>query len=267
MTATKRKSAVKKTSKPPARYNYTDPTTPLPIGPLGRCWWDESAGRWQIGLNEEGQKFVADWLAKWGTTQRLMHAPRSGLRAMYNHAVGLGHTEEEIESAGLEGLVKAAIWWDPARAEFSTTLVWRLREQLGKLVNVRASKGHNAVHVSLSNTHQRDNPETIAGSLSDPTPPPEPSDSMEPIVKALQRLPQRERLVVQLRVLGGRGLEDIGEHFGISKERVRQLERTALYKLSQILGERYGYAPRPSPKAKSPGASRRTQRKAHAHAC
>lgn len=57
----------------------------------------------------------------------------------------------------------------------------------------------------------------------------------------LSRLSPRERKIVRLRfgIEGGKqtSLAEIGHKFGITSERVRQLEKSALYKLKQCLGE------------------------------
>ncbi len=54
---------------------------------------------------------------------------------------------------------------------------------------------------------------------------------------ALGRLNERERQIVQARILGEppRTLQELADHFGISRERVRQLEANALLKLRGVL--------------------------------
>lgn len=56
----------------------------------------------------------------------------------------------------------------------------------------------------------------------------------------LSILSQRERQIIRLRygIKDGKhkSLSEIGNLYGLSKERVRQLERRALYKLKQCLG-------------------------------
>jgi RNA polymerase sigma-32 factor len=55
------------------------------------------------------------------------------------------------------------------------------------------------------------------------------------LVGALDRLPMRERRIVEARQLGESSLtlEDLGREFGVSKERVRQLEQRALDRLKR----------------------------------
>jgi len=54
----------------------------------------------------------------------------------------------------------------------------------------------------------------------------------------LRHLPERERTVLQLRYGldggGARTLDDVGAHFGVSRERVRQIEADALARLAEI---------------------------------
>lgn len=60
--------------------------------------------------------------------------------------------------------------------------------------------------------------------------------------EALARLNERERLIIQMRKLDEAGvtLEVLGERLGVSKERVRQIEATAMEKLRRTLLELVG---------------------------
>jgi len=60
------------------------------------------------------------------------------------------------------------------------------------------------------------------------------------LADALANLPERERLVLELRFgigsdEGERSLEQVGKHLGLTRERVRQLESTALDRLARML--------------------------------
>jgi RNA polymerase sigma-32 factor len=57
------------------------------------------------------------------------------------------------------------------------------------------------------------------------------------VVEALARLDQRERYIIEQRVMSDRPLtlKELGEHFGFSRERARQLEIRAKEKLKQEL--------------------------------
>jgi RNA polymerase sigma-32 factor len=56
---------------------------------------------------------------------------------------------------------------------------------------------------------------------------------------ALERLDPRERFIIESRLLNEKKvtLKSLGEHFGFSRERARQLELRAMEKLKQALGE------------------------------
>src|SRR5258707_12822248 len=56
---------------------------------------------------------------------------------------------------------------------------------------------------------------------------------------ALDRLDPRERFIIESRLLNEKKvtLKSLGEHFGFSRERARQLELRAMEKLKQALGQ------------------------------
>ncbi len=60
----------------------------------------------------------------------------------------------------------------------------------------------------------------------------------EDVERALNSLPQREREVIELRFgLNGakpRTLEEVGQHFGVTRERIRQIENTTLKRLESL---------------------------------
>lgn len=58
------------------------------------------------------------------------------------------------------------------------------------------------------------------------------------LAAALRKLPTREAMIIRERHLSeeGRTLEDLGRQLGVSKERVRQLERRALFTLQGMAG-------------------------------
>ena len=61
----------------------------------------------------------------------------------------------------------------------------------------------------------------------------------ERVLEALGRLDPRERYIIEQRIMNDRPmtLKELGEHFGFSRERARQLEIRAKAKLEQELGE------------------------------
>ena len=58
-------------------------------------------------------------------------------------------------------------------------------------------------------------------------------------MEALGRLDPRERYIIEMRVMQDKPmtLKELGEHFGFSRERARQLEIRAKAKLEAELGE------------------------------
>src|SRR5205085_615121 len=61
----------------------------------------------------------------------------------------------------------------------------------------------------------------------------------ERVLEALSRLDPRERYIIEMRVMQDKPmtLKELGEHFGFSRERARQLEIRAKAKLEAELGE------------------------------
>lgn len=60
---------------------------------------------------------------------------------------------------------------------------------------------------------------------------------MAKVRKAMGSLSPRARMVIQRRCgEDGVTLEELGEHFGVSKERIRQIQNTSLYKLRSMVG-------------------------------
>ena len=59
------------------------------------------------------------------------------------------------------------------------------------------------------------------------------------VLEALSRLDPRERYIIEMRVMQDKPmtLKELGEHFGFSRERARQLEIRAKAKLEAELGE------------------------------
>jgi RNA polymerase sigma-32 factor len=87
----------------------------------------------------------------------------------------------------------------------------------------------------------------LVDSIADDAPGPEDAaldadaarDRARRLADALSALPERERRIVEQRHLGEETplLREIGRGFGVSKERVRQLEKRALERLRRLLRE------------------------------
>jgi RNA polymerase sigma factor (sigma-70 family) len=70
----------------------------------------------------------------------------------------------------------------------------------------------------------------------------EPRDDMlsGTVANALSKLPDREREIVKMRLIDGLKLHEVGEKFGLTKERVRQIQEAAMKKLRELLAEYEG---------------------------
>jgi len=63
-------------------------------------------------------------------------------------------------------------------------------------------------------------------------------DKKKEILNLVTKLPQREKYIIQHRFCDNvLTLQEIGEHLRLTKERVRQLEQSALHKLKRLLAE------------------------------
>jgi RNA polymerase sigma factor (sigma-70 family) len=70
------------------------------------------------------------------------------------------------------------------------------------------------------------------------------------VKETLSRLPLREQTVIRLRFYEEKTLEETGAHFGVTRERARQIEVKALKRLKQLLGEEDYMTPSQRKKAK-----------------
>ncbi len=58
----------------------------------------------------------------------------------------------------------------------------------------------------------------------------------EPLKKALSSISYRERKIILSRIVVGETLETMGDYFGLSRERIRQIEKRGLAKIRESLG-------------------------------
>jgi RNA polymerase sigma-32 factor len=132
---------------------------------------------------------------------------------------------------------------DPSRVTMSLGEIERIAAALGvaprevSAMEQRLAGGDS----SLSATLGEDSEESWLDRLADGRPNPEEAVTSAHdeerrrhwLKLALDRLPARERRIVEARRLAENGLtlEDLGREFGVSKERVRQLEQRALGRL------------------------------------
>jgi RNA polymerase sigma factor (sigma-70 family) len=173
---------------------------------------------------------------------------------------------EDLISEGNLGLIEAAERFDPSRGvRFLSYASWWIRKYMLRALERHAhltsspkpaaqgSDGDSPARVErqrilslgdfMQSSGERDVIETIA---SEAAPGPEArilaTDLVQALVSVLHKLPEREReiLVAHFGLDGvpGRTLQEIGETLGLTRERVRQLERRALERARRLLQER-----------------------------
>lgn len=145
----------------------------------------------------------------------------------------------ELVSDGNIALMRAVEKFDYARGfRFSTYASWAITRHYARTIpeelqhGDRYQTGHDEV-LSFTGDRRIDEQTKEAGA----------SDVREAVAGVLKSLDARERAIVQRHYgLANNGdrltLDEIGREFGISKERVRQIEQRALRKLRSALGER-----------------------------
>lgn len=181
-------------------------------------------------------------------------------------------TDETMQEARL-WLVKTARQYDPSKGEFSTILNWCL-----KASNNTANSGDPMIHVSRNYFMCRDkqkhlDKQALAAArkvVSIDAPIDEEGRTYEEVVpsnsdspetacaaaetqalchEALHVLDERERSIIEARYLDGTEtiLEEIAQKYGVTRERVRQLEARALRKMRQYLERTMGNGGSPLP--------------------
>ncbi len=185
---------------------------------------------------------LENWLAQ--ATDIKNHLIQSNLRLVVSiakrHAFGhAGANMFELISDGNIALIRAVEKFDYARGfRFSTYATWAITRGFARSVP------EELTHADRFRTGQED----WLDSVKDHRAIPFPLESKESAIRStvadcLSILDERERSVVE-RHFGladhgeGRTLDDIGREFGISKERVRQIEIRALKKIRRSFGDR-----------------------------
>jgi RNA polymerase sigma factor (sigma-70 family) len=151
---------------------------------------------------------------------------------------------DEAVSAGMLGLVRSAQAFDPARGFRFSTLASRAiyREVLA------AIKRELRFRQRFHDEWWRAVEETGGEGLMQPSPRRTPpaidvceqaglAEELDRMRACLDRgtLTRRERMVVELRYLAGRTLQDVANRTGVTKEGVRQIEGRALSKLRKAM--------------------------------
>ncbi|MBN2561078.1 MAG: sigma-70 family RNA polymerase sigma factor [Phycisphaerae bacterium] len=156
------------------------------------------------------------------------------------HLRGAGSTSLfELISDGNVALMRAAEKFDYAKGfKFSTYASWAIKRTFARSIPDelchagRFQTGHDEL-LSIARDHR--GMENVTEADTEDTP-------QIAVARSLRLLDRRERSIVEHHfglADGGtaKTLDEIGRHFGISKERVRQIEQRALKKLRHTLGE------------------------------
>lgn len=154
--------------------------------------------------------------------------------AVANHALvywALGRLPREVKVLGFElaehlatlALLRACDLWESRRGRLSTIVflsirrkLWHEMTRVGRIKAARVLPFGSLADLALLR-------ESGAGRYD-----PDHAGEAEAL---LRRVPPRERLVLRLRILEERTLEEIGGRMGLGKERVRQLQQSGLARL------------------------------------
>lgn len=225
--------------------------------PLPRKDIDKLLKRFQRGDHEAGRKVIEHSLrfAKKYTGFFAYEGRHLTRQDLFNEAVvGMGRALERYDQKNGAGFLTYAKWW--MRREVVTAI--QDREHLirvpGKLqedLRRGKQKKHGQKAINSRNVLSLDampavqlEAEAVDGVIYDPVQEREEAQAKEHSThlakKAMDGLSEREQAVINLRfgLLDGKQwtLEEIGERFGVTRERVRQIQIKALIKLRAKLG-------------------------------
>ena len=146
---------------------------------------------------------------------------------------------DDAHSAGLCGLLRGAELWDETRGvKFITYAVRcilshiRNHARTAYLIPIpthQMEKGRKPPGWM----HYHDSHSGLPGHLPAPQAPEGPDT--EPLTNALRCLDRRTRDVLRRRFWKGQTLLEVGNHYGVSRERIRQIEKEAIEKLRERL--------------------------------
>jgi RNA polymerase sigma factor (sigma-70 family) len=144
---------------------------------------------------------------------------------------------DEILSIGFEALCRAAIHFDPKVAKFSTYGWWSVQGNIKRHRRDEVTGNRSILANAVQIDPDGDGQEVPGGEWLGHEDP-EPDDSGELVREAIDRLPSRERLVIQARFYDGEMLHEIGQRLGVTTARVRQIETRAKKLLREMLEQK-----------------------------
>ncbi len=137
---------------------------------------------------------------------------------------------EEVEAEARVALCKAALTFDPARAKFVTLLYAAIPHHLQNTFFPQAAK-HRGYCVPLPDAVpcRHDGPDAIVERQDDA------ENARATLASIRQHLKPREWQVLKAREMDELTLQEIGERFGITRERVRQIQVAAMKRVEGLV--------------------------------
>jgi RNA polymerase sigma factor (sigma-70 family) len=179
---------------------------------------------------------VADLMARVDATrQRITSANLRLVVSIAKKHVGWSHNFFEVVSDGNMSLMRAMEKFDCARGtKFSTYATWAIMKNYAR--SIPEQRYHYARYV----TGQEEILSTEADRSTEPANESDREHVRNAIASGMSELDEREREIIASHFGLGRSgapltLEQLGKRFGVTKERVRQIEQRALARLREVL--------------------------------
>jgi RNA polymerase sigma factor (sigma-70 family) len=153
----------------------------------------------------------------------------------------------ELASVGVVAFLEAIPRWEPERGSLATFVSPYVRGAMLRFIRldrpIRAAindVGNDPPSTSFDATFRSEDgtEATMHDTIPCPGPDPEALASQLHEINAvramLQRLPPRERTIISARI-EGQSLREVGEHLGLSRERIRQVESSGIVMMQRML--------------------------------